>query len=235
MSFSQTVSVVFAVFLFASCNNTEIGESKDVNPEAVYLDYSITGEEGDEDVTCKFQFRMGGPEGTTLVLNNPAKIELDGESLTVDSSKMGGAYYEIQKPLTSFAGKHVITYIDLNKKVFTEEFDFAPVKFADNIPNVISRKDFSFQLEGLEPEDYLTIVVTDTVFGSDAIHQTDTIKNGRLIISPEQLQNLVNGPVTLILSKETEKALKNPTLEGGKITTEFRLQREFELKNTPLP
>jgi hypothetical protein len=235
MSFSQTVSVVSAVFLLASCNNTEIGEIKDVNPEAVYLDYSITGEEGDEDVTCKFQFRMGGPEGTTLVLSNPAKIELDGELLTVDSSKLGGAYYEIQKPLISFAGKHVIIYTDLNKKEFTEEFDFTPVRLAGNIPAVISRKDFSFQLEGLEPEDYLTIVVTDTVFESDDIHQTDTIKNGRLIISPEQLQNLVNGPITLILSKETEKSLKNPTREGGKITTEFRLQREFELKNVPAP
>jgi predicted small secreted protein len=122
MSFSQTVSVVSAVFLLASCNNTEIGESKDVNPEAVYLDYNIAGEEGDEDVTCKFQFRMGGPEGTTLVLNNPAKIELDGEPLMVDSSKLGGAYYEIQKPLASFAGKHIITYTDFNKKEFTEEF-----------------------------------------------------------------------------------------------------------------
>jgi hypothetical protein len=90
-------------------------------------------------------------------------------------------------------------------------------------------------LEGLEVEAYITIVATDTVFESDDIHQTDTIKNGRLIISPEQLQNLVNGPITLILSKETEKSLKNPTREGGKITTEFRLQREFELKNVPAP
>jgi hypothetical protein len=235
MSFSQTVSVISAIFLLASCNNTEIGEIKDVNPEAVYLDYSITGEEGDEDVTCKFQFKMGGPQGTTLVLHEPAKIELDGELLAADSSKLGGAYYEIQKSLADFAGKHVITYTDLNKKVFTEEFDFTPVKLAGNIPEVISRKDFSFQLEGLEAEDYVTVVVADTVFESDDIHETDTVKNGHLVINPDRLQKLANGPITLILSKETEKPLKNPTAEGGKITTEYSLRREFELKNTPAP
>jgi hypothetical protein len=235
MSLSQTVSVISAFFLLTSCNNTEIGDSKDMNPEAVYLDYNIAGEEGDEYVTCKFQFRMGDPEGIALILNSRAKIELDGEQLIVDSSKLGGAYYEIQKPLASFAGKHIITYTDLNKKEFTEEFDFTPLSFAENIPAVISRKDFTFQLEGLETEDYITIVAADTSFESDDIHQIDTIKNGRLIISPEQLRNLVNGPITLILSKETEKVLRNPTMEGGKITTEYRLQREFELKDIPAP
>jgi hypothetical protein len=236
MAFLQTVSLISAVLLLASCNNNnEIEEGKEVNPEAVYLDYSITGEEDDGEVTCKFQFRMGGPEGTALVLNSPAKIELDGEVLTADSSKLGGAYYEIQKPHASFTGKHVVTYTDLNKKEFTEEFDFTPLSFTGNMPAVISRNDFSFQLEGLEPEDYITVVITDTVFGSDGIHQIDTVKDGRLVIAPEQLRNLANGPITVILSKETEKPLKNPTGEGGKITTKYSLRREFELKDTPAP
>ncbi len=236
MTFSKTGSLIFAVLLLTSCNNNnEFDEGEDVNPKAVYLDYSITGEEENEDITCKFQFRTRGSEGAALVLNSPAKIELDGEQLTADSSKLGGAYYEIQKPLAAFTGKHIITYTDLSKKEFTEEFEFTPLSLVGDIPTVISRNDFSFQLEGLEPEDYVTVVITDTVFGSDGIHQIDTVKNGRLVIAPEQLQNLANGPITLILSKETEKPLKNPGVEGGKITTEYSLRREFELKNVPAP
>jgi hypothetical protein len=57
--------VLFHWFSF-SCTSNEIGNSKDVNPDAVFFDYEVWAEEGKEDVTVNLQYRMGGKNGTTL-------------------------------------------------------------------------------------------------------------------------------------------------------------------------
>src|SRR6266508_529111 len=81
-----------------ACTSNEIGNSKDVNPDAVFFDYKIRGEEKDSNITVYIQYRMGGSNGTTLVLNEPAKVQLDGEIIPVDSAKLAGAFYDIQIP-----------------------------------------------------------------------------------------------------------------------------------------
>src|SRR5207253_2195966 len=96
------------LYTFSSCTSNEIGNSKDVNPDAIYFDYRIYGDEKDENITIYLQYRMGGKNGTTLVLNKPAKVELDGEEISADSAKLSGAYYEIEKPIKTFEGKHEI-------------------------------------------------------------------------------------------------------------------------------
>src|SRR5687768_9510183 len=103
----KDICLISIVFLF-SCTSNEIGNIKDVNPEAVFFDYEIWAEEGKEDVTVNLQYRMGGKNGTTLVLEEPSKVMLDGEQLKVDSAKVTGAYYEVQRPIMSFPGKHSI-------------------------------------------------------------------------------------------------------------------------------
>jgi hypothetical protein len=39
-----------------------------------FFDYEIWAEEGKEHVTINPQYRMGGPNGTTLILNEPGKV-----------------------------------------------------------------------------------------------------------------------------------------------------------------
>src|SRR5215207_4234070 len=121
--FISTVTLTSTFFLF-SCTSNEIGNSKDVNPDAVFFEYKIWADESREEVTVNLQYRMGGKNGTTLVLGEPSKVLFDGEQLKVDSAKVTGAYYEIQRPFSSFAGKHTILFIDVNKKEYKEEFEF---------------------------------------------------------------------------------------------------------------
>ncbi len=216
--------------LLISCNDDEIGHSKDVNPDAVFFDYKIRGEEKDSNVTVYIQFRMGGPNGITILLNEPAKVQLDGEEIIADSAKLTGAFYEIQKPSRSFSGKHTILFTDLNGKEYSEEFVYQPFKLKTKIPAIVHRVDLAFDFENLETEDCIRVTATDTSFTSRDINEIDTPKNGRLIIPADKLKNLVNGPITLQLSKETERPVKNGTREGGKIVVSYGLQREFELK-----
>lgn len=222
--------LVASVVLLASCTSNEIGNSKDVNPEAVYFDYEVWAEEGKEDVTINLQYRMGGPNGTTLVLNEPSQVILDKEKLQLDSAKFSGAYYEVQKPLGNFSGNHTIVFTDFNKKEYKEDFEFVPFSLNPDMPEVISRGDLVFHFSGLDPVDYIRVSLTDTSFTSDDINDVDTVRNGRLVITADRLSTLKNGPINLQFIKEQERLLKNTSAEGGKLSITYGLKREFELK-----
>lgn len=231
-SFITSILVSISIFSLFSCTSNEIGNSKDVNPDAVFFDYEIWAEEGKEDVTINLQYRMGGKNGTTLVLDEPSKVILDGEQLIVDSAKVTGAYYEIQRPVASFAGKHTISFTDLNKKEYNEEFEFTPFTLEPNVPAVFERGDLVFTFKGLEPIDVLSVTLTDTSFQSaDIMNDTDTVRNGRLVIASHRLSALVNGPINLQLYKEVNKPVKNGTKEGGNLHIRYGLNRHFELKD----
>jgi hypothetical protein len=224
------ILIAVSILLLTSCTNNEIGNSKNVNPYAIFFDYKIRGEEKDSNITVYIQYKKGGPNGTTLVLNEPAKVQLDSEEINIDSAKLTGAYYEIRKPIAGFAGKHTIIFTDFNNKEYKEEFVYNPFKLKTKIPAVINRGDLAFDFEGLEAEDYIRVAAVDTSFMSRDIHEIDTVKNNRLIIPASKLKNLVNGPITLLLSKEKERSMKNGTKEGGRIVVSYGMQREFELK-----
>lgn len=222
---------VVSLLSFFSCTSNEIGNSKDVNPDAVFFDYEIWADEGKEDVTVNLQYRMGGKNGTTLVLDEPSKVTLDGEQLKVDSAKVTGAYYEVQKPFGSFAGKHSINFTDLNKKEYNEEFEFRPFTLEQDIPSTLNRSDLIFNFKGLDPTDVLSVILTDTSFASADINDIDTVRNGRLIIKANRLSALVNGPIHLQFYREQLLPLKKPTKEGGKFIITYGLKRDFKLKD----
>lgn len=221
----------YLVYFFSSCTNNEIGNSRDVNPDAVFFEYQVWGEEKDSTVTVYLQYRMGGRNGTTLVLNEPSRVQLDGEELPADSARLSGAFYVKQVPAESFAGKHIISFTDLNRKQYKEEFTWQPFKLKTKIPDSISRGDLAFDFEGLQALDHLRVIATDTSFRSRDINEIDTVRNGRIIIAANKLNDLVNGPITLLFYKEVELPVKNGTKEGGKISVTYGLQREVELRD----
>lgn len=218
---------IFLILLVSACTNNTVGNKKNMDPDVVFFDYIIRGDEDASYVTLYLQFRIGGPNGYTLTLKDPAKVELDGEIIPVDSAKLTGAYYEIQKPAESFIGKHTITFTDFNKKAHSQEFEYKPFSLENDLEDV-SRRDLVFDLEGLEKEDYLRVSATDTSFTSGDIVEIDTVRNGKLIIPAARLKYLVDGPITLLLSRETQKNIRNEI--RGRITVSYGLKREFELK-----
>jgi hypothetical protein len=232
---SCCILLLMSILTLFSCTSNEVGDSKDVNPDAIYFDYKIRSEEKDSVATVYLQYRMGGPNGTTLVLTNPAKVELDGEIIPVDSSRFGGAFYEVQKPVDSFAGPHEIVFTDINNKQYKEQFSFQPLILKTSIPPKVQRGGLAFDFGGLASVDYLRVFATDTSFGSNDISEIDTVRNGRVVVSPEKLKNLVNGPITIQFSKELDRRIKDRTREGGRIVVSSGLQREFLLEDTPKP
>jgi hypothetical protein len=221
------IFVAVMAFLFASCSNTENGKA--VNPDAVYFDYSISGEEGKEEVSCLIQYRSGGENGTALVLTSPSQVALDGQLLTVDSSKVNGAYYEAVQPLASFAGKHTISFTDLKKRQYKEEFEFTPFSLAEELPEKLPRKPFSIKLKNYPAGPGVRLVMTDTAFNSGDFNRIVPVENGAIRIDTDMLSGLKDGPLSIELFREEERPVKEGTKKGGKIVIAYGCKRESEL------
>ncbi len=217
------------LILFACNNNKKPSEAGDV--EALFADYKISGEEGYNQLTVLARFYPGDNSDESVLLNPPAKLELDGELFPVDSATMTGAFYELNKPVTGFSGKHTITYTGVNSRPYQEEFNFEPLILRTEIPAVMRRGDIYFDLSGVEPGDRVRILMTDTSFVNEGISRLDTVNNGRLKISAEALKNLANGPIQLELVKEIDRPVKNGTIKGGRLRILYRLRRSFTLEN----
>src|SRR6476659_9050899 len=172
------VSASFIVIFYA-CTSNEIGNVKDVDPASIYFDYRVWGDEETGFMTVRLQYRFAGPGGTTLLLENPSKAELDGVVINADSSKMNGAYYEVTKPIKDFTGQHTIIFTDKNGKQYKEEFSFQPLDMKTVIPKVVNRSDLIIDMNGLAPKDFVRVMLSDTASFSEGIARIDSVVDGR--------------------------------------------------------
>jgi hypothetical protein len=213
----------------AACTNAE-REQKEVTPGAVFFDYRIWGEEDKGDVTCLLQFRMGGPNGATLLLEDPAKVELDGEIVKADSARLAGAFYETIKPVNEFKGKHSIVFTDVDKKQHKEEFEFTPFQLSAELPQKLQRKPFTIRLVDF-PADAATIHIslTDTSFTTNDVNEIAEVVNGGVEVTETMLNKLRAGPIVLELSTENERVVNKGANDKGRIWMRYGLRREFEL------
>ena len=198
--------------------------------DQVYFDYSVTAEEGDENVTCVFQYKYGGEEGTAINIA-PAKVELDGEPIDTDSAKLSGFFYEAQRPVDSFAGKHSIVFISPDGKEYRNDFDFTPFAIRD-LPERVKSRPFTIQLNNFPPsERSVRLLLLDTAFESSGFNDKVPVVNGKIDIDEHILRNVRKGPVVLQLYTEQELPLKQRPVAGGKISITYGLKRQFQLTN----
>ncbi|MEO6612129.1 MAG: hypothetical protein ABIT05_02905 [Chitinophagaceae bacterium] len=223
-------SLFILFFSFSCSNNREPEHTRDIDPSAIYFDYQVRGEEGNELVTVLLQFRVQESFGGTLALDPPSRIEFDGESILADSSRMTGTFYEVQRPATQLAGTHSIVFTDANKKKYKEEFSFRTVALLTQVPDTLHRNQLVFDFDGLEPVDAIRVVIADTTYPGEETDQLDSTKNGRLIIKKEESDCLANGPVQVLFIREYETPVKNsPPKGGGRISFSYTIKREFLL------
>ena len=216
---------------FYACNDAGVGEEKNLDPDHIYFDYKIQGEEDKEFITILLQYRFPGPQGIPKAMQNPAKVQFDGNTITADSARMTGAFYELQAPEQDFTGKHTVSFTDINGKNYKEEFEFAPITLVSDLPDTVQRNDIILQFDGLKDTDHLRVILIDTAFYTNDINVIDTVRDGMLTIGANMLRRLKTGPLVLEIFKEEERPIKNGTKAGGLISISYGLKREFELKD----
>ncbi len=219
-------SVMIAVL---GCTSHDQRPGKKVNPDLVFLDYRIWGDEERNIVTVTLQFRQGNRDGDAISLVHPANVVLDDEPLKPDSSKMNGVYYEINKAVREFEGDHEIVYTNSQGEQFRESFYFSIMQLKTHIQSPVRRKDLVFNLAGLDSSDFIHVIMTDTSFYGRGIDRVDTVKAGQLVISQADLENIRNGPVFLEFYREENWPLKETTAAGGRMSISYSLKRAFDL------
>jgi len=216
------------LILLSACANNEPDQPKEMNNGNFYFDYTVVGDEENNDVTVKLQYRSNG---RSWLIPNPGKVELDGEVMAADSSRRNGYWYEVNKPLDEFEGQHQIVFTN-NGKTFKEVFDFSLMSLKTEIPPVVYRNDLVFEFNGVSAGDQVRVLLTDTGFYTRGIDRIDTVTDGQIVISRYDLDNVKDGPVTIEFYRETEQELEEATARGGRLAMTFGLRREFVLKDS---
>lgn len=208
---------LLALVVLISCNSNEITESKDVSPENIYQHYSITHKEGDDEVEVLVQFRFGSITGTTIMLNKPSSIKLDGKELKVDSSTALGAYYRVFLPVNSFYGKHVFEFTDIDNKVYRNEFNFEKFilgrtdTLAGNKPVV-----FTIKSGPLKGDDRIEISTSESDSTFKIIH-TSADSAGIILIPEKEIKRQRDRHLSLDAVLFRKIPLQQNTTEGGEI------------------
>ena len=213
--------------LTIGCSSNEIGNSKDVNPQTIFVRYSVFGEENNDSVTCRAQFRFAGEDGTTLLLNEPSNIRLDGMEIGVDSSAAMGALYEKKFKTALFAGSHAWRYTDGEMNSYPSGFAFTPFRLISPLPSAVSRKDsLLIELNGLPNGTFITTALSDTSSSTDDLILKYKIDDGRFTIPPSVWQKLSPGPVAVQISNtiDTTLPIGERPAEGGRISVSYSLQ-----------
>lgn len=229
MSRSGFIFTIIISFLLVSC----LGDmDKKEDPGVIYFDYIIQGEEENNRIICKLQYWQGGKAtGTAISLDPPAGVTMDGQPVPKDSVAFNGVYYEVIYESEGFAGQHVIEFIDPQEKKYKTAFDFPVFSLQEELPSVVGRDSLVINLAGLDPEKEIRIILTDTSFYGRGVERVDPVKNGRIVISHGELEELANGPVHLELLWEEDKRLQGGPDRPGRIYTSYRIQRELLLQD----
>lgn len=230
MKFSKTRLVLFLGFaaIVAGCTNRDKVKST-IDFNRLYFDFAITAEEDAGYATCVFQFKEGGPEGKAVNIES-ATVELDGQNLETDSAKLSGFFYEMQKSIDSFSGKHSIVFTTPSDKEYKNEFEFSPFALEEELPEKITRKSFEIQLKNFpSTEKRVRLFLLDTAFESSGFNDMVPVNDGKLTINESILKSVKKGPINLALYMEQEIPLQEKNLAGGRIFITYGLKRQFEL------
>ena len=215
---------LFTTVIVAGCTNRD----QVYNTDSLFFDYTINAEEGSEMVTVKLQFKRNSVTGKAIEVKG--KVEFDGQVIKSDSTELSGFYYEIQKPLNLFTGKHTIVFTAPDNKQYKQEFEFTPFTIENELPEQVSRQPFTIKLNNFpQRETPVRLVMLDTAFESEGINEEIPIVKGELVIDDFILRQLKSGPIIMEIYREQEIPLKQSTKAGGRLAITYSLRREFEL------
>jgi len=218
---------VLALFI-SSCASNEIGHSKDVNQDEIHQGYSINYDESRNETEVIAFFRFAGPNGTTLILNEPSKIELNGEVMNNVQSGLGSYYSKSVKGKLP-DNEYVFAFSDITGKKFENKMDFRNMQI-EELPKEIKKSDgltihFPNKPEGRKED--LTVEISD-----DSTTVSEVWKNvvfERVKFPKEKLDQL-HGKVKVNIHRNGLLELRQHAHAGGFFSSEYTLApREITL------
>lgn len=216
---------VLAVFGLHGCVSNEIGSSKDVAQERIYLQYDFDFSEARRSGEFTAQFRFGGSKGTTLVLSSPSQMQWNSEVLPVDSLPSSGAFYRKSLGTESWWGQHTLTFTDTQGKTFTNHVVLnRPIIQPGGIKASVNQTlELSFILMGAQPDDEVDVYSVDTDSSFRYTFQLD--KSGKTVLSipAKELKRQTKSTVSLGFQLTQYRSLAQAPTEGGSTRLAYTL------------
>lgn len=225
------IMAVLTVAGLAACTNEKKDKKKEEETDGLAFYYRISGDDETGRTTIRLQFLLpGGLSDSSLLLEEPSHVTLDGEKLAADSSRLNGIYYETDRATDSFTGQHEIVFTDNEGKKYTEPFVYTPFSLAGLPDSLTGNEDLQLEISGLDDGEFLHLIIIDTSFRGNGVEKIEPVKNGKLVVSAEELASLKKGPVYLDLIWDKKRTLKSPASESGLLFMNYRMKREVFLR-----
>jgi hypothetical protein len=220
----STVSCLVVGGLFAvlntACSMETVG-SQDVKPEVIHQDYSVTYREANGSTEYTAQFRVGGWSGTTVELQSPANLKINGQS--PGKSTVFGTMYE--SSTAGFVPSTTFEYTAADGKVSSNSISIDRVTLGAVSPMLTLNQSFVVPATapGLSAGETITAEITQA--GGD--NQTTMVvgsfdpARGQISFSLSDLNRLRNGSATLQVYRTKTLSLTQATSEGGTISANY--------------
>lgn len=212
--------IICTAFITISCASSEIADSKDVNQAKIYQSYSVYFDAESPDLyRLTAQFRFGGDKGTTLRLSDPSKVTANTIEMEEKSDSFSGCYYETN---IKESGEFTFNFIDTENKEYVNSISLNPVtaKTVDLI-NADSKTSIYWEGRPLAANEDMTLTLCDNE-GNCASALTDVVGSDYVVISVEEMSNLVSGKGSYYLTRKYYNSIKNAADEGGNMYTEYK-------------
>jgi hypothetical protein len=213
------------IILYSSCTNPENKVKVPGLGAPLYYSLRVWGEEGNDSVTCMFQFHAGSINGPVVFPGGNTRVKLDKTPMKLDSANLSGPYYDLRSPLLGFNGTHHVRFSGNGNQFKDIQFEFQAFHAAPHWPLSIKKGEHQLNLEGFPPKpSVVRLSMVDTSFDSNDFNEMVTVENGILDITGEMLTKLIPGPISMEITREHENLHRN-----GKIWMSYTLRKEFEL------
>lgn len=220
---------VFIMFLF-SCQD----ESSDkVDPSNIYQRYLLIYNKSDNITHACAQFRDGGSAGSSVVLNSPSSIKLNGEALTYQSLPYR-LYYHYYKKYNEEVSVAEFIFTDKNNKTYTNIANMAvagSISIPANINTIVRYEDFVLSWVGVVVKDNETVSL-DLITNDTAFYYTvSSVGASEIIVPKSDLEYLQTGSANLIIRRELNTNLQAATEKGGEIKFIYEAEKEVTIAN----
>jgi len=215
------------VVLFTRCTNPEKDQQDSAFTGPVYYNLKVWGEEGNDSINCFFQYHSLTIDGPVFNPVDNALVKIDNKVLNPDSAKLSGPYYDLRVSKEDFNGKHELEFSTGTNKLTKAEFEFHVFHPAPGWPSSISRGEHQLKFDNLSTEPTtIRLSMIDTSFDTNDFNELVTVENGRLLLTTDMLKDLAPGPISLEITRESEKVNSN-----GRIWTSYSIRKELELED----
>lgn len=227
-SLIQAGALILATALFNIACSTDTVSSKDVNADAINQSYTLSYNEADNSTWMYAQFRVGGSTGTTVDLNDPAQLRINGQTPT--KSTFLGTSYEINN--SGFVRSATFEFRGSDGKTMVNSINIDPVylRKADQTVSVAQPYLIDVEAPNLGSNEYVSVRLTQQIQKPDGSIQFNTADGvylaatNKASFSPSDLNRLSGGVAKLEISRQKSQRLSQSTRDGGGISASYNLR-----------